>query len=42
MAITEYTGKVVDRFPYPSQESSSSSLCTSSDTLDENIKGNNP
>jgi len=42
MAITEYTGKVVDRFSYPSQDSSSSSLCTASDTLDVKIKGNRP
>ena len=42
MAITEYTGKVVYRFSYPSQDSSSSSLCTASDTLDVKIKGNRP
>ena len=42
MAITEYTGKVVYRFSYPSQDSSSFSLCTASDTLDVKIKGNIP
>jgi len=42
MAITEYTGKVVDRFSYPSQDSSSFSLWTSSDTLDIKINGNIP
>ena len=42
MAIAEYTGKVVYRFSYPSQDSSSSSLCTASDTLDVKIKGNRP
>jgi hypothetical protein len=42
MAIAEYTGKVVYRFSYPSQDSSSSSLCTSSDTLDIKINGNIP
>jgi hypothetical protein len=42
MAIAEYTGKVVYRFSYPSQDSSSSSLCTASDTFDVKIKGNSP
>ena len=42
MAITEYTGKVMYCFSYPSQDSSSSSLCTASDTLDVKIKGNRP
>ena len=42
MAIAKYTGKVVYRFSYPSQDSSSSSLCTASDTLDVKIKGNRP
>ena len=42
MAIAEYTGKVVYRLSYPSQDSSSSSLCTASDTFDVKIKGNSP
>jgi len=42
MAIAKYTGKVMDSFSYPGQDSSSSSLCTASDTLDVKIKGNIP